>query len=60
MATFAEIKESKDFLALNKKRDAALVQLTQLRKTLEKLPKDPPSLHSFTRNEAKIDSQQQV
>ena len=56
MATFAEVKESKDFLALNKKRDAALVQLTRLRKTLEKLPKDPPSLHSFTRNEAKIDS----
>ena len=23
---------------------------------MEKLPKDPPSLHSFTRNEAKIDS----
>ena len=54
-ATFAEIRKTKDFLALHGPRASALDSLRILKNTLEKLPKENPSLVAFQRNEAKID-----
>ena len=55
MTKFDSLSEVKEFLALNAKRNAALVQLTQLKKALDELPKDNPSIRSFERIETKID-----
>ena len=56
MTSFVEIKDNKEFLPLNSKRDVALVNLTRLKENLDKLPKDKPSVRSFERYEAKIES----
>ena len=56
MSKFDSISKQKDFVALDAKRAAALVQLSQLLKALEGFSKERPSLRSFERIEAKIDS----
>ena len=56
MIKFESLSEVKEFLALDAKRSAALVQLTKLKKALEELPKDNPSLRSFERIETEIDN----
>ena len=56
MSGFESISEQRDFVALNAKRDASLVQLKKLSKALEKLSKDEPPLHYFEHIEAKIDN----
>ena len=56
MAKFNSLSEEKEFKALNAKRDASLVELSKLKKSLEALSKDKPSLRSLERIESKIDS----
>ena len=56
MTKFDSLSEVKEFLAIDAKRSAALVQLTKLKKALEELPKDNPSLRSFERIETKIEN----
>ena len=55
MSKFSSISKKKDFMALDAKRGAALVQLAKQSKALEKLSKDRPSLRSFQRIEKEID-----
>ena len=47
MIKFESLSEVKEFVALDAKRSAALVQLTKLKKALEELPKENPSLPIF-------------
>ena len=56
MTTFDSLSEAKDFLALDAKRAAALVELSKLKKALEALCKDNPSVRSFERIEARVES----
>ena len=56
MIKFDSLSDVKVFLALDAKRSATLVQLTNLKKALEALSKENPSLRSFERIENKIDS----
>ena len=56
MTTFDSLSEAKDFLALHAKRSAALVELSKLKKALEALDKDNPSMRSFERIEARVES----
>ena len=56
MSKFKDIKDSKDFLALDAKRASNLVALAKLTDAFEKLSKDKPSVVAFQRNEAKLDS----
>ena len=60
MIKFESLSEVKDFLALDAKRSAALVELSKLKKALEALPKDNPSLRSFDRIEARVDSEREL
>ena len=55
MSQFKDVQETKDFLSLNAKRASALTKLSNLKVTFEK-SKESPSLLSFQRNEAKLDS----
>ena len=55
MSQFKDIQETKDFLSLNAKRASALTKLSNLKVTFGK-SKESPSLLSFQRNEAKLDS----
>ena len=57
MSDFSSISQEKDFLALDAKRGAAIVQLSQLLKALENISKDRPSLRTFESIEAKIDNE---
>ena len=57
MSDFNTISKPKDFKALDAKRGAALIQIAKQSKALEKFSKDRPSLRSFQRIEAKIDSE---
>ena len=56
MSDFESISKQKDFLALDAERAAARIQLSKLLKALEGFSKERPSLRSFERIEAKIDS----
>ena len=56
MIKFDSLSEEKDFLALDAKRSGVLVELQNLKKALENLSKEKPSVRSFERIEAKIDS----
>ena len=55
MSQFKDIKDSKDFLPLHAKRTAILTSLSSIKVTLEK-SKENPTLVSFERNEAKLNS----
>ena len=55
MAKFDSLSEEKEFVALDSKRGAVLGQLSKLKKSLEALSKDKPSLRSFERIEARIE-----
>ena len=55
MAKFNSLSEEKEFVALHAKRCAVLGQLSKLKKSLEALSKDKPSLRSFERLEARIE-----
>ena len=57
MSDFKTISKKKDFKDLDAKRAASLIQIAKLSKALENLSKDRPSLHSFQRIKAKIDSE---
>ena len=56
MAKFDSLSEEKEFKALNAKRGAVLVELSRIKKSLEALSKDKPSIRSFERIEAKFES----
>ena len=56
MSAFDSFSENPDFVKLNSKRGAALVELTQMKKSLEKFSKDKLSVRSFQRIETRIDS----
>ena len=55
MSNFDSLASEKEYLQLNSKRSAALVCLTNLKKSLEALPRDKPSLDAFERITARID-----
>ena len=55
MAKFNSLSEEKEFVALHAKRGAVLGQLLDLKKSLNALSKDKPSLRSFERLETRID-----
>ena len=55
MCKFDSLSSENEFLHLNGKRSAALVELSKLKKALEALPKDNPSLRSFERIESKVE-----
>ena len=56
MSKFESLSSEKEFLHLNGKRSAALVELSKLKKGLEALSKDSPSMRSFERIENRIES----
>ena len=58
MATsfFASLSNEKDFLALDAKRLTVLVELSVQKKALEALSRERPSVRSFERIEARIES----
>ena len=56
MSKFDSLSSEKEFLAVHAKRSAVLVELQNLKKSLEALPKDNPSLRSFERIEARVDT----
>ena len=47
MSKFDSLAGEKEFLQLNGKRSGVLVELQNLKKSLEALPKDNPSVRSF-------------
>ena len=55
MAKFDSLSEEKEFKALDAKRAAVMVELSRLKKSLEALSKDKPTLRSFERMESRID-----
>ena len=55
MSNFDSLASEKEYVQLNSKRSAALVRLTNLKKSLEALPRDKPSLNAFERITARID-----
>ena len=55
MTSFDSLAEAKDFLALDAKRSAILVELSNQKEALDALPKDNPSVRSFERIETRID-----
>ena len=55
MSKFDSLSSEKDFLAVHAKRSAVLVELQNLKRSLEALPKDNPSLRSFERIESRVD-----
>ena len=56
MIKFDSLSEAKEFLALDAKRSSALVELSKLKKALEALCKENPSVRSFERIEARVES----
>ena len=56
MSKFDSLSQEKEFLALDAKRAAVLVHLSNIKKSLEALNHDKVSLRAFERVEAKIDS----
>ena len=55
MSKFDSLAGEKEYLQLNSKRSAALVWLSNLKKALEALPRDKPSLDAFERITPRID-----
>ena len=55
MSKFDSLSGEKEYLHMNSKRSAALVELSKLKKALEALPKDNPSLRSFEHIESKVE-----
>ena len=60
MSKFDSLSGEREFVGLHAKRSAALVELSKLKKALEALPKDNPSLRSFERIEARVDIERDV
>ena len=60
MSKFNSLSIEKDFLACHSKRSAVLVELQNLKKSLEGLPKDKPSLRAFERIEARVESERDL
>ena len=56
MTEFKSLSDNAEFVKLNSKRGAALVELTHMKKSLEKASKEKLSARSFQRIEARIDS----
>ena len=54
MAKFNSLSEEKEFVALDAKRCAVLGQLSKLKKSLEALSKDNPSLRSLNALKLKL------
>ena len=60
MSKFDSLSSEKEYLALHSKRTAALVQLTNLKKALEALPKENPSVRAFERIEARVEKERDL
>ena len=60
MSKFDSLAGEKEFLHLNGKRSAALVELSKLKKALEALPKDNPPVRSFERIQARVESERDL
>ena len=56
MTSFDSLSQVKEFLSLDAKRVSVIVELTNLKEQLESLNHDKPSVRSFERIEAKVDS----
>ena len=56
MSKFDSLSGEKEFLVVHAKRSAVLVELHNLKKSLESLPKENPSLRSFERIESRVDN----
>ena len=56
MSKFDSLASEKEFLLLNGKRSAALVELSKLKKGLEALSKESPSVRSFEHIKARVES----
>ena len=60
MSKFDSLSSEKDFLALHAKRAAVLVELQNLKKSLEGLPKENPSVRSFERIEVRVENERDL
>ena len=57
MPSFNDLKDNKDFITLDAKRTAVLLELKGLKKSLENLPQEKPSIRSYERCDSKIDKE---
>ena len=54
MPSFKDLKDNKDFITLDAKRTAVLLELKGLKANLENLPHEKPSIRSYERCDSKI------
>ena len=57
MPSFKDLKDNKDFITLDAKRTAVLLELKGLKVNLENLPKEKPSIRSYERCDSKVDKE---
>ena len=57
MPSFKDLKDNKDFITLDAKRTAVLLELKKLKVNLEKLPREKPSIRSYERCNSNIDTE---
>ena len=60
MSKFDSLASEKEFLHLNGKRSGVLVELQNLKKSLENLPKENPSVRSFERIEVRVEKERDL
>ena len=60
MTKFDSLSGEKEFLALHAKSSGVLVELQRLKKSLEALPKDNPSVRSFERIEIRVEKERDL
>ena len=56
MPSFKDLKDNKDFIALDAKRTAVLLELKGLKVNLENLPQEKPSIRSYERFNSNVDT----
>ena len=57
MPSFKDLKDNKDFITLDAKRTAVLLELKKVKASLEKLPREKPSIRSYERCNSNIDTE---
>ena len=56
MPSFKELKDNKDFITLDAKRTAVLLELRKLKVNLQNLPQEKPSIRSYERFNSNVDT----
>ena len=56
MPSFKELKDNKDFITLDAKRTAVLLELKKLKVNLQNLPQEKPSIRSYERFNSNVDT----